>query len=227
MQQLSEVRTRRVIVAVAAALVALAALGVTPADWGAGPDAARAEPGHLHPVFAVNTEECGSYRAGTATVLETLGGPLVVTAEHVPDGATSLEVVDRDASLAVTASLAGFDLAVLEHPEWVTGLAAPTGPDVGPGDRVTVVGYGAGELTATDTRVEAVQLRSSQWGPAEVLVLAAAVEPGTSGGAVLDAEGRVVGIVVARDHRTDVAVAYRISDVLAAANLSRTPAPRC
>ncbi len=67
------------------------------------------------------------------------------------------------------------------------------------GDVVTVVGYPqGGSLTVTQGQVIGVTTDPINANLGEVLVTDAPVEPGSSGSAVLDAQGRVVGVVYAK-----------------------------
>lgn len=78
--------------------------------------------------------------------------------------------------------------------------ALPLGVDPVPGDLVRALGYpGGGAFTATDGWL--IEYRDgSQYGrPGMVLATSVEVEPGNSGGPLVDADGKVVGVVFAID----------------------------
>src|SRR5690606_11798814 len=97
-----------------------------------------------------------------------------------------------------TAELA--DLALVR-----TGEPLPSHPELADtdpvrGDPVTVVGYPqGGRLTVTTGQVIGATTDPLNENLGEVLVTDAAVEPGSSGSAALDAEGRVIGVVYAKN----------------------------
>jgi hypothetical protein len=62
--------------------------------------------------------------------------------------------------------------------------------------------------------VASVEPRAAYDQTTEVLVISATAEGGHSGGAVLDEGGGVVGLIAARDPRTERVVAYRIEDLI-------------
>ena len=86
-----------------------------------------------------------------------------------------------------------------------TADALPAAPELAPadpavGDLVTVVGYPLGRaLTVTTGQVLASQTDPLNANLGAVLVTDAPVEHGSSGSAVLDSDGRVVGVVYAKD----------------------------
>jgi len=95
------------------------------------------------------------------------------------------------------------DLAVLAVPDLPAGSLA-FDQDAARGENVAVVGYPEdGPLTAVAGKIRDVQLASGNdiYGTGtvvrQILALRADVRPGNSGGPVLDATGRVVGIVFA------------------------------
>jgi len=148
--------------------------------------------------------------AGTGIVLSADG--TVLTNNHVVAGATSIEVTVESTGLTYTATVVGTDatddVAVL-HLADATGLTPATLDDdaVGVGDAVTAVGNanGGGELLAAAGTVTAlgssITTQSEAGAQGETLTglieIDADVVAGDSGGAVLDAEGEVVGMTTA------------------------------
>lgn len=122
----------------------------------------------------------------------------IATNYHVIEGATTVRIIGADGdTLAATthaeAADAGLDLAILPAPEghsgglWLETLY----PYVG--DRVWAYGSPKGLAgTMTDGIVSAVRERGGR----TVLQISAPISPGSSGGPVLDARGRVVGVTV-------------------------------
>lgn len=122
----------------------------------------------------------------------------IATNYHVIAGATTVRIIGADGdTLAATTYAevadAELDLAILPAPKghsgglWLETLY----PEVG--DRVWAYGSPKGLAgTMTDGIVSAVRERSGR----TVLQISAPISPGSSGGPVLDAEGRVVGVTV-------------------------------
>jgi S1-C subfamily serine protease len=149
--------------------------------------------------------------AGTGIVIGSDG--IVVTNHHVVEGATAITVTDVSTGQEYTADVVGYDaakdVAVLRL-ENASGLATATTAtgSLSLGDAVTAVGDAGGDggsLTAApgtvtdehhpitvqdDLTGAAVQLRN-------LVEVSSDVVPGDSGGALLDADGDVVGMNVA------------------------------
>jgi putative serine protease PepD len=128
----------------------------------------------------------------------------IVTAEHVIDGASSIKVTFSD-GVTRTATLAGKDLAtdvaVLKvdpsglslHP-----LALGSSAALGVGDAVVAIGspfgyeesVSSGIVSGVDRTIQA----PNGYMVAHAIQTDAALNPGNSGGPILDSSGRVVGI---------------------------------
>ena len=135
---------------------------------------------------------------------------VIVTAAHVVEGCGTLRLEDG-APVAQLATDRTLDLAVLmrvgpagdgEEPAWLAlaGAAARLGSPV------TVVGYPYSGLfdqgvTATGGNVSALRGLA---GSMDEMLLSAPVQPGNSGGPLLDRTGRVIGVVTARASETYV-----------------------
>ncbi len=88
------------------------------------------------------------------------------------------------------------------------------------GDAVIVAGHPGGRCcVSSGRRWHEVQRRAGYGSASDVLLVGTEAEEGHSGGAVLDPDGSVVGLVAARDPGTRRVVAYRIDDVLAPATV--------
>lgn len=143
---------------------------------------------------------CGGMSTGSGFALDE---HTLVTNRHVVADSAELQLSTYDgrdlaAEAASTAGLA--DLAVVRtlDPLPAAPQLADTDPQIG--DAVTVVGYPLGrQLTVTDGRIRGAVTDPLHANLGEVLVTDAPVEPGSSGSAALDAEGRVIGVVYAKN----------------------------
>ncbi len=152
--------------------------------------------------------------AGTGIVISRAG--VVLTNNHVIRGATAVRVTDprtgrRYASTVLGYSISG-DIAVLRL-QGVSELAtASVGRSVGlrVGQSVTAVGNagGTGRLAVSSGRIQAlgrsITVDDDQGGSARLRGLirtSASLQPGDSGGPLLDASGRVIGIDTAASSR--------------------------
>jgi len=145
--------------------------------------------------------------AGTGVVLTSDGE--VLTNNHVVDGATKITVTVLSTGRSYTATVVGTsptdDIAVLRL-SGASGLTtAPLGDSstVAVGDSVTGVGNAgndagtsasAGEVTALDQEVTASDGAGSTETVTGMIETSAPIRSGDSGGPLLDAEGKVVGI---------------------------------
>lgn len=171
-------------------------------------------------VLEVSAHGCGIAKQASATVVQGPRGPVVLTNAHVVTGAGT--VVVRTPAGDVTARVAGVvqgrDAAVLrvDPGEWPEGVAPtrPVGADARTGDPVDVTGFPAGDPERRAGRVTSIEPRQAYGGTTSVLVIDAPAEPGSSGGAVLDVTGAVVGLVAARDPGSGATVAYPVRDLL-------------
>ncbi|MEU2201217.1 serine protease [Isoptericola sp. NPDC019482] len=126
----------------------------------------------------------------------------LITNRHVVADSETLEVStydgrDLEVSAAGSASLA--DLALVRTTDPLPSYPTLADADPRPGDDVTVVGYPeGGELTITAGSVIGPTTDPLHENLGEVLLTDAPVEPGSSGSAALDAQGRVIGVVYAK-----------------------------
>jgi S1-C subfamily serine protease len=166
----------------------------------------------------INTGNGEAEAAGTGMILTSSGE--VLTNNHVIDGATSIRVVIVATGESHTAKLVGFDVvddvAVLQIDN-VSGLKTITTADadkVEIGDSVVAIGNAggrggtpassAGSVTALDQKVTAGDASS---GDSETLhgmiQMSAPIEPGDSGGALVNSDGDVIGMNTAAAQSDD------------------------
>ena len=142
---------------------------------------------------------CGSLSTGSGFAID---ATTLITNKHVVSDSADLQVStydgrDIDVTAASTASIA--DLALVRTAEDLPSYPELADADPVRGDAVTVVGYPqGGSLTVTQGQVIGSTTDPLNANLGEVLVTDAPVEPGSSGSAVLDAQGRVVGVVYAK-----------------------------
>ena len=141
--------------------------------------------------------------AGTGVVIDDAGS--ILTNAHVVDGASAIQVTlageDQPRAAQLIASDAAADVAVLRVQDHDGLVAAPTAPEgsAAVGDQVVAIGNALaleGGMTVTQGIVSAVE-RSIGTGSGTLTGLIqtdAAISSGNSGGPLVDAAGRVVGI---------------------------------
>lgn len=208
--------SRRIAAALAAgAALALGGCGLLPEPPGAAPPSAPSPragptaPGHEVGLSAVERAAvrvrnvaCAGVGSGSGFAL---AEDLLVTNAHVIEGASLLQLntydgreIEVDTSAAATVA----DLALVRTTQALPEVLAVAGADPEVGDEVSVAGYpGGGQLrTSTGT---VLGYTDDQLGVNldQVFALDVEVEPGSSGSAVVDADGAVVGVVYAASDR--------------------------
>ena len=171
-------------------------------------------------VLRVTAEGCGASRQGSATLfLGPSGDPALVTNAHVVRGASSVLVELADGTgvrVATLGLLDGRDAALLDPAPVLEAGATPVpwGAGAALADDVVVAGHPAGRFRVEQAMVRSVDLRRGFGSTTEVLLVSATAEGGHSGGAVLDEDGAMVGLVAARDPGSADVVAYRVEDLI-------------
>ena len=170
-------------------------------------------------VLRVEAGGCGASLQASATAVRQGDALLLLTNAQVVRGAGTVLVRLPSGDLVaaqVVGTVPGRDAAVLELAEedeaLIEALEVASAPQVG--DPLVVVGHPDGHTDARRGVVRSVERRAGYDGASDVLLVDAQVRGGSSGGAVVDDQGRVVGLVAAKDPATGWAVAYPIAEVL-------------
>ncbi|SEB92937.1 serine protease, S1-C subfamily, contains C-terminal PDZ domain [Nocardioides exalbidus] len=160
--------------------------------------------------------------AGSGIVVDS---DTIVTNHHVVEGATSVEVTVATTGETYDATVVGTDsvrdIAVLQLDDAPALTPVTTDTDVAVGDAVTAVGDAGGDgsdLTAAAGTVtalrETIDVQDEQTGGstelARLIEIDADIIGGDSGGALLDADGDVVGMNVAASSGTSDITGYVI-----------------
>lgn len=150
-------------------------------------------------------------RASTGSGFRVSAGGDILTNAHVVDGCAEVRIPPPAGGparrVAVAARDRGADLALLKGPAGAPFAAFRQGRGIRPGARIVVTGYPLRGLLAAGANVSAGTVAALA-GPGDdrrLIQITAPVQPGNSGGPVLDAAGNVVGAVVAKLNALKVA----------------------
>lgn len=127
----------------------------------------------------------------------------VLTNNHVIEGCATIRAITegRKTQLTVVATDPSNDLAVLKLPAPVLTTARfREGRTIRPGDGVIVVGFPFHGLLASEANVTigSVSALAGLGNNTRFLQITAPVQPGNSGGPLLDERGQIVGVVVSK-----------------------------
>lgn len=125
----------------------------------------------------------------------------VLTNEHVIQGCVEItaRIDDRDVRAIVRARDKRNDLALLRLPAGKYPVAVFRGNDgLYPGDSVVAIGYPLSDILASQGTVSvgAVSALAGIGNNASLLQISTPIQPGNSGGPLLDMSGHVVGVIV-------------------------------
>jgi S1-C subfamily serine protease len=146
------------------------------------------------------------HRADSGTGIIVARDGLIVTNDHVVRNCGDIRVHDRDGA-ATAATLKAHDehndLALLKSShEWPAAARFRDGAAIRAGDGVVAIGYPLTEMIGSESEASittgAVSALSGMGNDTRFLQLTAPVQPGNSGGALLDMSGRLVGVVTAK-----------------------------
>lgn len=147
---------------------------------------------------------------------------ILVTNRHVLAGADALEVNTWDGhtlsvQVAAVGALGDLGIATVDG---TLPSTAKFGPRAGAGDVVAAVGYPLGGPLTISPGTVVDRVDGSPFGiPGSVLRLTSHVQPGNSGGPVLDSRGRVVAIIFAEENATGLALAIPVDTLVQQADL--------
>ncbi|XBH22582.1 serine protease [Jonesiaceae bacterium BS-20] len=128
----------------------------------------------------------------------------LVTNKHVVEGTNKLQLStydgrDVDVTSSATAGIA--DLAIVRTTEDLETFPTIAEDDPEIGDLISIVGFPkGGELTVSQGMVLQYTEDPLNENLGKVILTDATVEPGSSGSAALDEEGRVIGVVYAKSN---------------------------
>ncbi len=156
--------------------------------------ASPAQPGSMPP-----KKEGG--RTGTGFVISNNGH--VVTNHHVVDGCGEIQgnlSGEAPVKLRLVSGDETNDLALLQAPSAFKDVAVIRDKPIRPGDSIVAIGYPYHGLLTSDFTVTTgiVSSLSGILNDTRYLQISAAVQPGNSGGPLLDTGGEVVGMVAAK-----------------------------
>lgn len=167
-------------------------------------------------VFTVRSNDAEDRFLGSAFLWA--DGSVAVTNAHVVGSAEEVRLIDRQGIGTIALVIARDpvrDVAVISVPEGGTGLTlAPQPPQLG--DEAFALGAPLGiEFTLTEGRISSLARQVDIAVPMLMLQHDAAVNPGSSGGPLVDAEGRLLGMNsrIADGSRMFVGIAYAIPTV--------------
>jgi TPR repeat protein len=150
----------------------------------------------------------GSVASGTGFLVSRQGH--ILTNHHVIEGCRSVHttVEGRKKQVTVTGKDAENDLAVLQLPPPIPNVARfREGRTIRPGDGVVVIGFPLPGLLASEAQVTTgtVSALAGIGNNTRFLQITAPVQPGNSGGPLLDQSGNIVGVVVSKLNALTVA----------------------
>ncbi len=165
-------------------------------------------------IVRIETRRCdGDHSVASGVLVD----GVVLTDRHVVEGAASVTVErlsgERFGAVSMRQS-ASIDMATLVVPELDGGLALATGNRVEPGDRFTMVGFPDGGSANISTVTVTQRARGVRYpDSAEPLQLGNAVVPGQSGSPLIDAAGRLAGLLYSRSHDGGAGLAHDADEV--------------
>lgn len=148
----------------------------------------------------VRNVTCTGITRGTGFALDSR---TLITNRHVVEGARELQLSTydgRDVSVTSSSVAAIADLALVRTNEDLDAFPVTADEDPAIDESLTVVGYPhGGALTVTSGEVLKYTKDPLNENLGKVIFSSAEVEHGSSGSAVLDSEGRLVGVVYAKN----------------------------
>jgi S1-C subfamily serine protease len=204
--------------------------------------AAKVDPAIVDINTVIQTSSGNGAAAGTGMIITSSGE--VLTNNHVVDGSTSISVTIAGRAGSYTAHVIGVsptsDVALIQI-EGVSGLPTVTLADsssVKPGDPVVAIGnaLGAGgtpsvtqgQVNAIDQTITASEGNGKSESLSGMIQEDATIQPGDSGGALVNSSGQVIGMITAgeaqgfRTSSSTVGYAISTNSALAVVNQIRS-----
>lgn len=142
---------------------------------------------------------CQSLSTGSGFALDE---NTLVTNRHVIEDSAELQLETydgRDVAVAASSMASFADLALVTTVDSLPQVAPIAETDAAIGDVITIVGYpGGGALTRSTGKIMSAEDDPLEVNLGEVFYTSAAVEPGSSGSAVLNDADELVGVVYAK-----------------------------
>ena len=146
-------------------------------------------------------------KASTGSGFRVSAGGRILTNAHVVEGCAEIRLPPRPAPVRVVARDGAVDLALLDGPAGGAAAAFREGRGVRLGAPVVVLGYPLRGVLASGANVTTGNVAALA-GPGDdrrLIQITAPVQPGNSGGPVLDSAGNAVGVVVSKLNAIKVA----------------------
>ena len=183
-----------------------------------------------HSVVRVRNTGCGELSTGSAWLAD---DGAMVSNRHVVAGLRTLEINTWDGRDLLPAGADIADDADISRirgdwpaPARLTPLPIRT-TRVEPGERIAIIGYPEGNELDVSTGIAIGYATDPELAPREILKLTTVVHPGNSGGPAVDAQGRVVGVVYAKERANDASLVIPIADVFGPTAAPVHPEPGC
>ncbi|HLS03188.1 MAG TPA: serine protease [Actinomycetales bacterium] len=171
---------------------------------------------------------CQSLSTGSGFALDE---NTLVTNRHVIEDSAELQLETYDGrDVAVAAStIASFsDLALVTTVDALPHVAPIATQDAEIDDLITVIGYPkGGELTTSTGRIISSEQDPLDMNLGEVFYTSAPVEPGSSGSAVLNTDGELVGVIYAKSGSGSLFVPVSTLHELLESDANQEPLPGC
>lgn len=171
---------------------------------------------------------CQSLSTGSGFALD---DNTLVTNRHVIEDSAELQLETydgRDVAVAASTMATFSDLALVTTVDTLPHVAPIADKDAEIDDVITVIGYPkGGELTTSTGRIISSEEDPLGVNLGEVFYTSAPVEPGSSGSAVLNTNGELVGVVYAKSGSGSLFVPVSTLHELLDSDANQEPLPGC
>lgn len=171
---------------------------------------------------------CQSLSTGSGFALDE---NTLVTNRHVIEDSAELQLETydgRDVAVAASSMASFSDLALVTTVDPLPQIAPIAKTDAAIGDLITIIGYpGGGALTKSTGKIMSAEDDPLEMNLGEVFYTSAAVEPGSSGSAVLNTDDELVGVVYAKSGSGSLFVPVSTLRELLESNENQESLPGC